>query len=174
MERLKNKVAIVTGGNSGIGKGIAERFLQEGAKVVIFGRNQKTLDQTKKELGGNLLTVCGDVTNTEDLKNLYKTTVSHFGKIDTLVVNSGVGERLHIKDVSEENFDYQANINYRGAYFTVKYALESLNPKASIIFIASCAADITIKRHSVYASTKAAIRKLAKNLSYDLSEDLIR
>lgn len=174
MKRLNDKVAVITGGNSGIGKGIAKHFLAEGAKVVIFGRNQQTLEQTKKEFGGRVLAIQGDVTSTADLKNLYEQTHSHFGKIDIVVANSGVGERIHAEKVTEENFDYMTNINYRGAYFTARYALDFLNPNASIIFIASIAAAVTIKNHSVYGSNKAAIVKLAKNMAYDLSDKMIR
>lgn len=174
MKRLENKVAIITGGNSGIGKGIAQYFYNEGAKIVIFGRNQETLDAAKKEMGNDILTIQGDVTNTQDLKNLYEKTLAHYGKIDILVANSGVGERLHVSNVTEEKFDYMVDINYRGVYFTVKYALDYLNNNASIILISSCAATVTIKHHSVYASTKAAVVKLAKNLAYDLANQGIR
>lgn len=174
MKRLQDKVAVITGGNSGIGKGIAEQFIHEGAKVVIFGRNQETLDQAKNELNGNILSIQGDVRNTNDLKSLYAKTLSHFGKLDILVANSGVGERIHIEEVQEKDFDNMVGINYRGAFFTVRYSLDYLNQNASIIFIASCAAHITIKRHSIYASTKAAIVKLTQNLAFDLSDRLIR
>ncbi len=174
MKRLENKVAVVTGGNSGIGKGIASYFHKEGARVVIFGRNQETLDQARKEMGNDILAIRGDVTNTSDLKNLYQQTLAHYGKIDVLAANSGVGERLHVSAVTEEKFDYMVDINYRGAYFTVKYALDYLQPNASIILIASCAATLTIKNHSVYASTKAAVVKLAKNFAYDLADQGIR
>lgn len=174
MKRLQNKVAIVTGGNSGIGKGIAKHFLNEGAKVVIFGRNQELLNQAEEEMENKILSVQGDVTKTQDLINLYEKTLSHYGKVDILIVNSGVGERLHIENVSEENFDYMVDINYRGAFFTVRYALDYLNAHASIILIASCGATITLKRHSVYASTKAAVVKLAKNFAYDLADRSIR
>lgn len=174
MQRLQNKVAIITGGNSGIGKGIAKRFQEEGAKIVIFGRDQEKLDQTNRELGKQALVVQGDVTNANDLKKLYSQTYSHYGKVDVLVVNSGVAKRLHIKEVTEHDFDYMANVNYRGAFFTVKHGLEYLQPKASIIFISSCAAHITVKRHSVYSSTKAAVSMLAKDLAFDLSDQLIR
>ncbi len=174
MTRLQNKVAVITGGNSGIGKGIAKYFYQQGAKVVIFGRNQKTLDEAKDEMDGKILAIKGDVTKKNDLINLYKTTLAQYGKIDIIVANSGVAQRLHVKDVEEENFDYMVNINYRGVYFTVKYALEYLNTSASIILISSCAATITLKHQSVYGSTKAAVTKLAKNLAYDLADKLIR
>lgn len=172
MKRLQNKTAVITGGNSGIGKGIAKRFLAEGANVVIFGRNAETLAEAEVELGGNILAVQGDVTHREDLKNLYEQTAARFGKCDILVVNSGIGERLNIKDVTEEKFDKLVNTNYRGAYFTVKYALDYFKHSGSIILIASIAATLTIKRHSVYASTKAAIKKLAQNLANDLAPDI--
>jgi NAD(P)-dependent dehydrogenase (short-subunit alcohol dehydrogenase family) len=174
MKRLQNKVAIITGGNSGIGKGIAKHFVKEGAKVVIFGRNQQSLDQTKDELGNQIVVVQGDVTKTKDLENLYAQTLSHFGKCDILVANAGIAKRIHIEDVTEENFDSMVNSNYRGAFFTVRYALDFLNPNASIILIASTAATITLKRHSIYASTKAAVVKLAKSFAYDLSDKSIR
>ena len=174
MQRLQNKVAIITGGNSGIGKGIAKHFIDEGAKVVIFGRNAETLKECEKEFGKNALVVQGDVTNSQDLINLYDSASKHFGKIDVVVANSGVGERLPIDEVTEEKFDHLVDINYRGAYFTIKYALKFLNSPASIILMSSCAATITIKNHSVYASTKAAIKKLAKNLAYDLAPRNIR
>lgn len=174
MKRLQNKVAVVTGGNSGIGKGIAEHFYHEGANVVIFGRNSQTLKEACAEMNNQVLAVEGDVTKTDDIHRLYKSTVQAYGKIDILVANSGVGERLHIDQVTEKNFDYQVDINYRGAYFTVKYALDHLNNPSSIILLASLAAHITFKNHSVYASTKAAVVKLAKNLAYDLAPRGIR
>jgi NAD(P)-dependent dehydrogenase (short-subunit alcohol dehydrogenase family) len=175
MKRLQDKVAVITGGNSGIGKGIAKRFLEEGAKVVIFGRQQQSLDQTQQELQNQILTVQGDVTNTNDLKNLYEQTRSHYGKIDILVANAGVsGKRMPINEVTETDFDTLLNINYRGAFFTARYALDYLNAEAAIIFIASCSATITLKNHSLYAPTKAAIAKLTRNLAYDLAEKQIR
>lgn len=174
MTRFKDKVVVVTGGNSGIGEGIAEYFHREGAKVVIFGRNEDTLNQVKNRLGHNTLTIQGDVTQAEDLKNLFNQTLSHFGKVDSLIVNSGVGERLHVSQVNEDDFDKLVDINYRGAYFTVKYALDFLNSPSSIILISSVAAHVTMKRHSVYASTKAAVKQLAKNFSCDLAERNIR
>ncbi len=174
MERLKNKVAVITGGSSGIGLGIAEHFYREGAKVVIFGRDAEKLDSAKQVMGNQILTVQGDVANTEDLKHLFEQTKAAYGNIDILVVNSGVGLRLHVNDVTEENFDHMVNINYRGAYFTVKYAIDYLNSPASVILISSVAASMTVKHHSVYASTKAAVVKLAKNFAIDLADRGIR
>jgi len=175
MKRLQNKVAVITGGNSGIGKGIAQHFFNEGAKVVIFGRNQASLDKTSQEMQNEILAVQGDVTKTSDLKKLYEKTLHHFGKIDIVIANAGIGgKRFPIEDVKELDFNEMLNINYRGAYFTALYSLEYLNAGASIIFIASCSASITFKNHSLYAPTKAALVKLAKNLAYDLAEKQIR
>lgn len=174
MQRLQNKVAVITGGNSGIGLGIARKFHVEGANVVIFGRNPETLAHAKAEFKENCLTVEGDVTHTADLKRLFSETQKTFGKIDVLVVNAGIGERLSIEEVTEEKFDKMVNINYRGAYFTVKYALDYMNHPASVILIGSVAATLTIKRHSVYASTKAAVVKLAQNIANDLGKYQIR
>jgi NAD(P)-dependent dehydrogenase (short-subunit alcohol dehydrogenase family) len=174
MKRLQNKVAVITGGNSGIGEGIAKCFFHEGAHVAIFGRNQETLARTKQGLDDKILTVAGDITHTDDIKKLYVEVHKKFGKIDILIVNAGIGERIHIENVTEEKFDKLTNINYRGAYFTVRYALDYLNHPASIVFIASCGGKMTLKRHSVYASNKAAVIKLAQNMSYDLAQYGIR
>lgn len=174
MQRLKNKVALITGGSSGIGYGIAKHFHDEGAKVIIVGRDPEKLAAAKKQLGEQALTMEGDIANTTNTKHIFEQAHAHFGKIDILVVNAGMGERLHIEDVTEEKFDRMVNTNYRGAYFTVKYALDYLNHPASIILIGSIAASVTIKHHSVYASTKAAIVKLAQNLSNDLAKYHIR
>lgn len=174
MQHLKNKVALITGGSSGIGYGIAQHFHNEGAKVIIVGRDAEKLAAAKKALGDNVLALEGDIANTANTKKIVEQAHAHFGKIDILIVNAGMGERLSIEEVTEEKFDKMVNINYRGAYFTVKYALDYLNHPASIILIGSIAANLTIKRHSVYASTKAAIVKLAQNLSNDLAKYQIR
>lgn len=174
MQRLKDKVAIITGGNSGIGKGIAEHFINEGANIAIFARDQTTLLQTKRELGHQIFSVQGDVTKTDDLKKLYHDVHAHFGKIDIVIANSGVAERIHAENVTEEKFDYMVDINYRGTFFTVNYALPYLKANASIILIASTGASITLKNHSVYTSTKAAVIKLAKCFAFDLADKSIR
>lgn len=175
MKRLQNKVAVITGGNSGIGKGIAQHFFNEGAKVVIFGRNQASLDKTSQEMQNEILAVQGDVTKTSDLKKLYEKTLHHFGKIDIVIANAGIGgKRFPVQEVKELDFNEMLDINYRGAYFTARYSLDYLNEHASIIFIASCSASITFKNHSLYAPAKAALVKLAKNLAYDLAEKQIR
>lgn len=173
-KRLQGKVTVITGGNSGIGKGIAKRFLSEGAKVVIFGRDLNTLNETKEALEGEILAIQGDVTRTDDLENLYKTTEATFGKIDVLVANAGIAKRIHIDNASEENFDHMTDINFKGVFFTIKYALAYFNQDAAILLISSVSAHMTIHAHSIYSSGKAAIKKLAQNLSYDLADRSIR
>lgn len=174
MKRFQNKIVVVTGGNSGIGKGIAKQFIEEGAQVIIMGRNVAKLDETHKELGERLLAYPGDVTQLKDIQGLYQFVSEKFQHIDVVVANAGIGGRKPVDEVTEEDFEQVVNTNYRGTYFTAKYALPYLKPKASMIFIASCAAQITMKRHSVYASSKAAIIKLAKSLTFDLSDRQIR
>lgn len=174
MKRLHHKVAVITGGNSGIGKGIAKHFFQEGARVVIFGRNQSSLAKAKNEMENKILAIAGDITKSDDLKNLFEQTLSHYGKIDILIANAGVGERIPVEEAREKDFDTMSNINYRGTYFTVRHSLDYLSSHASIILIASCSAAITLKHHSIYASTKAAVVKLAKSFAFDLAPKSIR
>lgn len=174
MSSMKDKVVVVTGGNSGIGKGIAHRFHDEGAKVVIFGRNLKSLEQVKEKLSTNVLAVQGDITKKEDILKLYQQTLKTFGNIDVLIANAGVGEKVALDQATEEKFDTMADINYKGAYFTVRYALDFLAPDASILLIASTAALLGVAEHSIYSSTKAAVIKLAKSFAIDLAPKKIR
>lgn len=165
MKRVEGKVAVITGGNSGIGKGIAKKFAEEGAKVAIFGRSLETLEKTKQELPGEILAVRGDVTNAEDLKKLFSEVEKHYGKTDILVANAGVGKKVHVEKATEEDFDYVVDINYKGVFFTVKYSIPHLNAKASILLIASTAAYEIAKGRSIYSSTKAAVSKLAQGFT---------
>lgn len=174
MKRALNKVVVITGGASGIGKGIAQKFVQEGSKVVLFGRDEKKLAAAKDEISNEMLVIQGDVSKTNDLKNLYAQTKSHFGLIDVLIANAGVGGRIPLEKVTEKEFDYMVDINYRGVFFTIRYALDFLRQPSSIVLIGSIAAHGTVKGHSIYSSTKAAVVKLAKNFSFDLVDKKIR
>src|SRR5581483_11858517 len=127
MKRAENQIVVITGGNSGIGKGVAKKFADEGAKVVIFGRDAKKLEAVKREIGHNILAIQGDVTSGKDLQ-----TKSHFGMIDTLIANAGIAQRKHVEDVDEKFFNEMVNINYRGLFFTVKYALDFLKSPSSV------------------------------------------
>ena len=178
MSKLKNKVAVITGGNSGIGYGIAEAFKNEGAMGTITGRNQATLNQSVEELGTGWIGIKGDVTNMEDLEQIFKDTFDRFGKIDTLVVNAGGivdgSPMAAIADVTEDNYDRYMDLNLKSSYFTVQKALPYLSDGASIILIGSSAAHRAAPGMTIYGAAKAAIIFLAKGLSLDLLERRIR
>lgn len=176
--KLQGKVAVITGGNSGIGFGIAEAFKNEGAVGAIAGRNETTLNSAVESLGGNFISVKTDVTNQDDLDNLYRTTAGKFGKIDTLVVNAGGVvdgvPLMTITDVTEEGYDRYMDLNLRSVYFTVKKSLPYLKDGASIILIASNAAYRAAPGATIYAAAKAAVISLARGLSIDLLARKIR
>lgn len=178
MSNLKNKVTVVTGGNSGIGFGIAEAFKNAGAVGTITGRNQATLDIAVNELGSDFIAVAGDVTNSNDLENTFKKTFNKFGKIDALVVNAGgVVDGIAMADIAnttEESYDSYMDLNLKSAYFTVQKALPYLNDGASIILIGSSAAHRAAPGMAIYGAAKAAIISLAKGLSLDLLPRKIR
>ena len=126
MKKLEGKVAVVTGGNSGIGLSTARRFAEEGAQVVISGRDQKTLDAAVKTIGGNVLAVQSDVSKLADIDKLYKAVSQKFGKIDVLFANAGVAKFAPFADSSEALFDEIFDINVKGVFFTIQKALPLL------------------------------------------------
>lgn len=166
--RLSGKVTVITGGNSGIGLGIAEEFINEGASVVILGRNRKTLDEAAEKLGKDSLVIQGDITKMADIENLYDQTESKFGKIDVLVVNAGGGSIVPFSLVEESIFDDGVDLNFKGTFFTIQKALPHLNDNASIIIVSSVAHRLGFPGMSVYGATKAAIRSLARTISAEL------
>ena len=133
--QLQNKVAVVTGGNSGIGLASAKRFRDEGAKVAILGRSAETLEAAAAELGDAGHTVHGDVTSLADLDRLFSETVERFGKIDVLMVNAGVANVAPLTMVDEAAFDFISDINFKGAFFTVQRALPHMNDGGSIVLV---------------------------------------
>ena len=172
--RLKDKVSVVTGGSSGIGLGIARRFAEEGAKVVITGRNQATIDQALREIGPNGLGIQGDVSNLEDLTRIYQTVAQKLGKIDTLIVNAGVYVIGPLSSFTEEQFDKVSDINFKGAFFSVQKALPVLKDGASIVMISSTVNEKGVPNHAAYSATKAAVRSLARSFSAELLDRRIR
>ncbi|QNF33658.1 SDR family oxidoreductase [Adhaeribacter swui] len=178
MSKLHNKVVVITGGNSGIGFGIAEAFEKEGAVGTITGRNEATLNQAIEALGTNFIGIKGDVTNFHDLENIFRKTFEQFGKIDALVVNAGGivdGMPLAaITSVTEDNYDRYMDLNLKSVYFTVQKSLPYLNDGASIILIGSSAAHRAAPGMAIYGAAKAAIISLAKGLSLDLLPRKIR
>ncbi len=172
--KLKGKVAVITGGNSGIGLATAQEFKAQGAEVVIFGRTQKTLEDAVHTIGNGTLAVQGDVTQLADLDRLYQQTVERFGKVDILVVNAGIAKPTPIEQLDEAAFDQMSNTNFKGAFFTVQRALPHLNDGASIILVTGYNNQKGIPGYSVNSATKAALRSLARTFSAELLHRGIR
>src|SRR5437868_12795671 len=174
MSRLKGKVAVVTGGNSGIGLATAKRLQEEGAKVVISGRSKKTLDEAVKTIGNGVLAIQADVSHLDDLDKLYEEVSKKLGKIDVLFVNAGVAKFAPLAETTESLFDEQFDTNIKGAYFTVQKSIPLLNDGASIILNTSVADRKGTAGASAYAATKAALRSLARTAAAELVDRGIR
>jgi NAD(P)-dependent dehydrogenase (short-subunit alcohol dehydrogenase family) len=168
MKRLEGKVAVVTGGNSGIGLATAKRLQDEGAKVAISGRSRKTLDEAVKVIGNGLVAVQADVAKLADTDKLYAEVSQKLGKIDVLFVNAGVAKFAPLAETSEDLYDEQFDINVKGAYFTIQKALPFLNDGASIILNTSVAGQKGGAGATAYSATKAALRSLARTVAAEL------
>jgi NAD(P)-dependent dehydrogenase (short-subunit alcohol dehydrogenase family) len=168
MKRLEGKVAVVTGGNSGIGLATAKRLQEEGARVAISGRSKKTLDEAVRTIGNGLVAVQSDVTRLTDVDKLYAEVSQKLGKIDVLFVNAGVAKFAPLAETSEGLYDEQFDINIKGAYFTIQKALPLLNDGASIILNTSVAGSTGFAGASAYSATKAALRSLARTAAAEL------
>jgi NAD(P)-dependent dehydrogenase (short-subunit alcohol dehydrogenase family) len=168
MARLEGKVAVVTGGNSGIGLATAKRFQEEGAKVAISGRSRETLDEAVRTIGNGVLAVQADVAKLADIDKLYAEVSQKLGKIDVLFVNAGVAKFASLAETSESTYDEQFDINIKGAYFTIQKALPFLNDGASIILNTSVAGSTGSPGASAYSATKAALRSLARTAAAEL------
>ncbi len=166
--KLKDKVAVVTGGNSGIGLATAKEFKAQGAEVAIFGRGQKTLEKAVQTIGNGTLAIQGDVTHLADIDRLYEQTVKRFGKVDVLMVNAGLATPAPVEEFDEAFFDRISNTNFKGAFFTVQRALPHLNDGASIILVTMANTSKGIPTYSLISATKAALRSLARTLSAEL------
>lgn len=174
MQRLEGKVAVITGGNSGIGLATAQRFLEEGAKVAISGRNQKTLAEAARKLGKDVLAVQADTTQLPEVGKFLDAVEKRFGKVDVLFINAGVAKFAPLTETPEALFDEQFDINIKGAYFTIQKALPYLNDGASIILNTSVASSIGGAGTSAYSATKAALRSLARTAAAELVDRKIR
>src|ERR1700751_2944881 len=162
MARLDGKVAVGTGGNSGIGLATAKRLQQEGARVAISGRSKKTLDEAVKAIGNGVLAVQADVAKLADLDKLYTEVSQKLGKIDVLFVNAGIAKFAPLANTPESTYDEQFEINTKGAYFTIQKAIPLLNDGASIILNTSVADIQGQIGTSAYSATKAALRSFAR------------
>jgi NAD(P)-dependent dehydrogenase (short-subunit alcohol dehydrogenase family) len=168
-EKLKGKVAVVTGGNSGIGLATAKRFVDEGAEhVYITGRRKAELDAAVKSIGKNVTAVVGDVSKVADLEKLYAQVKAGHGRVDVIFANAGGGEFVPLAEATEAHFDKWFGINVKGLLFTVQKALPILSDGASIIFNGSIAGSLGMERFGVYNATKAAVRSLARTWALEL------
>jgi NAD(P)-dependent dehydrogenase (short-subunit alcohol dehydrogenase family) len=174
MKKLINKVAVVTGGNSGIGLSTAILFAQQGAKVVITGRDQQTLNSAVSAIGHDAIGISSDVADIKGLEKAYQKTAETFGKIDALVINAGVFIGGALADFTEEEFDRTSNINFKGVFFSIQKALPYLNDGASIVITSSSLATMGLMGTSAYSATKAAVITLAKTFSNELAGRNIR
>jgi NAD(P)-dependent dehydrogenase (short-subunit alcohol dehydrogenase family) len=174
MKKLKDKVAVITGGSSGIGLGTAKLFAENGAKVTITGRNKETLENAAAQIGNGAIGLVNDVAKVETIDSLYKKVHETFGKIDVLVVNAGIYNAVPLVDFTEKLFDEMIATNFKGAFFSVQKALPYLNDGASIILTGSTASHVALPKVSVYGATKAALGSLAKNISLELLDRKIR
>lgn len=179
MKKLEGKVAVITGGNSGIGLATAQRFAAEGAHVYITGRRQNELDTAVQQIkdnvpGAGVTGVQGDVSNLGDLDRLYETVSQAHGRVDVLFANAGGGEFASLGEITEEHFDKTFNINVKGLVFTVQKALPLLPDGASVILNASIVSSKGVEAFSVYSATKAAVRSFARSWTVDLKIRKIR
>ena len=172
--KLDGKVAVITGGNSGMGLATAKRFVEEGAKVVITGRRQAELDAAVKDIGANVTAVRGDVSNLGDLDRLYDVVREKYGHIDVVFANAGVGDLVPVAEITEAHYDKLFNVNVKGLVFTVQKALPLFRDGGSIILNASIASIGGMPAFSVYSATKAAVRSFARTWTSDLKVRKIR
>lgn len=173
-QRLAQKIALITGGNSGIGLGTAKCFIAEGAYVFVTGRRQAELDAAVAMLGPNSFGIRGDVSKLPDLDRIYETIRSKKGRLDVLFANAGGGQLAPLGEISEEHFDTTFNTNVRGLLFTVQKALPLMSTGSSIVLNASTTTAMGTPAFSVYSATKAAVRSFARNWTLDLKGRGIR
>ena len=174
MDKLEGKIALVTGGNSGIGLATAKRFVNEGAYVFITGRRDAELATAVKEIGRNVTGVRGDVSNLGDLDRLFAQITREKGKLDIVFANAGVAKYAPFGKITEELYDSIFGTNVKGLLFTVQKALPLLPDGASIILNASIVASKGLASNSVYSATKAAVRSFARTWTTDLRDRRIR
>ncbi len=174
MAKLDGKVAVVTGGNSGIGLATAKRFVAEGAHVFITGRRQAELDAAVSQIGKNVRGVQGDVSDLADLDRLYATVKQQKGRVDVLFANAGLGEFVPLGQITEAHFDKTFGVNVKGTLFTVQKALPLMPDGASIVMNGSMVSMKGMAAFGVYAATKAALRSFARTWSVDLKSRKIR
>ena len=174
MKRLENKVAFITGGNSGMGLATAHQFANQGAKVAITARRNEAVDEFNKNANGSSIALLADVTDHGATKNALNTTVDKYGKIDVLFLNAGIGRARPIEATDMDVYQKQWDTNFGGVYFTIQSALPYLNDGSSIIINTSVSNVKGMPGMSVYAATKAGLRSLTRTLTAELASRQIR
>lgn len=174
MSRLNGKIAVVTGGNSGIGLASAIRFAAEGASVVIVGRRQEELDKALGLIGGDAMALQGDISRLEDLDRVFDQIKARKGRIDVLFANAGAGDFEPLGSITEDSFDRTFGVNVKGTLFTVQKALPLMRDGGSIVLTGSTAGVMGTPAFSVYSATKAALRNFARSWALDLKGTGIR
>jgi NAD(P)-dependent dehydrogenase (short-subunit alcohol dehydrogenase family) len=174
MNKLTGKVALVTGGNSGIGLATAKRFVAEGATVFISGRRQKELDSAVREIGDGVFAIQGDISNLADLDRMFTTIRERSGRLDILFANAGLGVLEPLGKITESSFDLVFGVNVKGTVFTVQKGLPLMREGGSIILNGSTTGSMGTPAFSVYSASKAAIRNLARSWALDLKGTGIR
>jgi NAD(P)-dependent dehydrogenase (short-subunit alcohol dehydrogenase family) len=172
--RFEGKTVLITGGNSGIGLAAAKMFHEEGAKVAISGRDQRTLDEAVKVIGSDTLAVKSDVSKLADVDRSIAQSVAKFGKIDVLFANAGIAKFAPAADSSEQLFDETFDINVKGLYFTLQKTLPHLNDNAGVVLTSSVVTEKGNPATSVYSASKAAIRSMARTFAAELVDRGIR
>jgi len=173
-QKLAGKVAVITGGSSGIGLATAKRFVDDGAHVFITGRRKSELDAAVNQIGRNVTGVQGDVAKSADIDKLYAAVKAQKGALDIVFANAGTGEFAPLSQITEDHFDKQFNVNVKGLLFTVQKALPLMQPGGSIVLNASIVSITGSPAFSVYSATKAAVRSFARTWCVDLKERGIR
>jgi len=174
MMKLSGKVALVTGGNSGIGLAVARRFAEEGARVFITGRREAQLAEAVALIGGQVEAIQGDITRTDDLARLFGTLGTQAGRLDILVNSSGVSEPASLEETTEEHIDRAFNLNVRAMVLTVQHAVRLMDEGGSIVLVGSVAGAIANPGYGSYSASKAAVRSYARTWNSELAPRGIR
>src|ERR1700758_3374325 len=174
MGRLTDKIAVISGGNSGIGLAIAQRFVKEGAHVFIFGRRRKALDEAVRLIGANVTAIQADATKLEDLDRVADAVRSAKGKVDVVVSNAALVEQVPLPEITPEHYDRTFNLNARAPLFLVQKMLPMMRRGGSIILVASAMHTMGLANHSAYAATKAALRSYARTWAAEFKDGGIR
>ena len=174
MSRLEGKVAVISGGTSGIGLAIAERFVKEGAHVFIFARHQEALDEAVKLIGSDVTAIQADASRLEDLDRVADIVRKEKGKVDVVVCSAGRTEQLPLREITPEHYDYIFALNARGPLFLVQKMLPMMGRGGSIILVASAMHYMGLANHSAYAATKAALRSYSRTWAAEFKDSGIR